>query len=314
MKIAVFMGGSSEEREVSLNSGRSVAEALRRKGHDVAALDVEWYGKRTLFRAVEEVREDGTDVVFLALHGGLGENGGVQGILEAANIVYTGSGINGSAAAMDKHISKTLFRHHGVRTADWIIGYAADVTSGRIAQGIGWPCVVKPVDQGSTIGLSVVRRPEDLSRALEKASAVGDRIMAEAYLPGRELSVPVLGERALPVIEIRPSHEVYDYECKYTAGMSQYFVPAPVTERLAGETAELALEVFRVLGLRDFARIDFRLDAEERPVCLEANTIPGMTATSLVPKSAAACGIDFPELVTIISEMAYSRGPRIMLA
>jgi D-alanine-D-alanine ligase len=160
----------------------------------------------------------------------------------------------------------------------------------------------------------VVREPKELPRAVEKASSVGVRIMAESYLPGRELSVPILGERALPVIEIRPSHEVYDYECKYTPGMSQYFVPAPIPGRLAEETAELALEVFRVLGLRDFARIDFRLDAGDRPVCLEANTLPGMTATSLVPKSAAACGIDFPELVTRISEMAYSRGPRIMLA
>lgn len=314
MKIAVFMGGSSEEREVSLNSGRSVSEALRMRSHEVVLYDVEWCGKSTLFQAIEEARADGTDVVFLALHGGLGENGGVQGILEAAGIAYTGSGIAGSATAMDKHISKTLFRHHGIRTADWLIGGATEITPGRIECEISWPCVVKPVDQGSTIGLSVVRGPRELPRAVEKASLVGVRIMAESYLPGRELSVPILGERALPVIEIRPSHEVYDYECKYTPGMSQYFVPAPIPGRLAEETAELALEAFRVLGLRDLARIDFRLDAGDRPVCLEANTLPGMTATSLVPKSAAACGIDFPELVTRISEMAYSRGPRIMLA
>ena len=328
MKISVFLGGSSEERDVSLRSGQAVTEALRRRNHEVVLHDVEWYGKSTLFRAIEEVRADGTDVVFLALHGGLGENGGVQGVLEAAGIPYTGSGIAASATAMDKHISKTLFRHHGIRTADWFIGGTAEITPERIEREIGWPCVVKPVDQGSTIGLSLVRGPGELPNAIEKALSVGVRkgtpnyasivreplIMAESYLPGRELSVPVLGERALPVIEIRPSHAIYDYECKYTPGMSQYLVPAPIPGRLAEETAEAALKAFRVLGLRDLARIDFRLDEEERPVCLEANTLPGMTETSLVPKSAAACGIDFPELATRISEMAYSRGPRIMLA
>jgi D-alanine-D-alanine ligase len=307
MKIAVFMGGSSEEREVSLDSGRAVIEALRTADHEVTPYDVEWFESQTLFRSIETVRGDWTDAVFLALHGGLGENGGVQGILEAAGVAYTGSGIEGSAVAMDKHVSKTLFRHHGIPTADWIVGDVADLASERIGSEIGWPCVVKPSDQGSTIGLTVVHGPGDLDAALKKASAFGSRIMAEAYLPGKELSVPILGEQALPVIEIRPSHEVYDYACKYTAGMSEYFVPAPIPEKLAAETSEIALEAFRILGLRDIARIDFRLDRSGRPVCLEANTLPGMTATSLVPKSAAAHGIGFPKLVSTIAEMASLR-------
>jgi D-alanine-D-alanine ligase len=307
MKIAVFMGGSSAEREVSLNSGRSVADALRKNSHEVTVSDVEWFGSSSLFHAVGEARSDGTDVVFLALHGGLGENGGVQGILEAAGIAYTGSGIAASAVAMDKHISKTLFRHHGIPTADWYVAEPDEITPGCIEREIGWPCIIKPVDQGSTIGLSLVRGPDELPGALEMAASAGTRILAESYLPGKELSVPVLGDRALPVIEIRPSHELYDYECKYTSGMSQYFTPAPIPKRLADEIAETALAAFRALGLRDIARIDFRLDRENRPVCLEANTLPGMTATSLVPKSAAVAGIDFPDLVTRISEMAYQR-------
>lgn len=307
MKIAVFMGGSSEEREVSLNSGKAVAEALRRSGHEVSAYDVEWQGKYTLFSAVDKVRGNGTDVVYLALHGGLGENGGIQGILEAAELAYTGSGIAASAVAMDKNVSKTLFLHHGIPTAPWIAGKAADIDRERIEREVGWPCVVKPVDQGSTIGLTVVKEPDQLTGAVETAAMVGNQIMAESYLPGKELSVPVLGDRALPVIEIRPSHETYDYECKYTAGMTQYLVPAPIHGNLAEEIQSLAGMAFRVLGLRDAARIDFRLDAAGKPFCLEANTLPGMTATSLVPKSASAAGIDFPELVSRIAEMACNR-------
>lgn len=307
MRIAVFKGGSSEEREVSLRSGAAVAGALRVKGHDVAEYDVEWHGKRTLFEAVDAVVSDGTDVVFLALHGGLGENGGVQGILEAAGIAYTGSGIVGSAAAMDKDVSKAVFSRHGIPTAGWIVLPAGEMTRERLEASVGFPCVVKPVDQGSTVGLTVVHNPSELSGAIETAVAIGGRIMAEAFIPGRELSVPVLGDRALPVIEIRPSHEIYDYACKYTSGLSEYFVPAPIHDDLALEVAGLALAAFRALGLRDIARIDFRLDASGKPVCLEANTLPGMTATSLVPKSAAAAGIDFPELTSRIAHMAQLR-------
>jgi len=171
----------------------------------------------------------------------------------------------------------------------------------------GCPCVVKPVDLGSTIGLTVVREIPELLPAIRTAAGFSDRIMVEEYIPGAELTVPVLGEIALPVIEIRPSHEIYDYECKYTSGMSQYIVPAPITRGLETEITVTALKVFRILGLRDFARIDFRLDAGGIPLCFEANTLPGMTGTSLVPKSARAAGIEFPDLVTRIAKMALER-------
>ncbi|MFA6473006.1 MAG: D-alanine--D-alanine ligase [Candidatus Latescibacterota bacterium] len=307
MKIAVFMGGSSEEREVSLNSGKAVAGALESTHHEVASYDVEWIGKNTLFTAIEKISRNGTDVVFLALHGGLGENGGVQGILEAAGIPYTGSGITASAAAMDKVISKMLFRCAEIPTAPWISGILSEISLKRIEKEIGFPCVVKPVDQGSTIGLTVVKACEELKGALEKSSCVTPLVMAEAFLPGKELSVPVLGGKALPVIEIRPKHETYDYECKYVSGMTEYLVPAPIPEELSRKVGALAEQVFSVLGLRDIARIDFRLDKNGFPVCLEANSLPGMTATSLVPKSAAASGIDFPQLVNTIADMAYQR-------
>jgi D-alanine-D-alanine ligase len=163
------------------------------------------------------------------------------------------------------------------------------------------------VDQGSSIGLSLVKGADDVHSALENASAYGDMVMAEKYVPGKELTVPILGETPLPVIEICPSHTFYDYECKYTPGMTQYLVPAPIPDPLTEEISCLALKVFKLLGLRDIARIDFRLDEHGCPLCFEANTLPGMTATSLVPKSAAQAGIDFSELVHRIADLAYQR-------
>lgn len=307
MKIAVFMGGSSAERDVSLNSGKEVARALREKGHEVLAYDVTWTDTKTLFTAVDLCCVEGVDVVFLALHGGLGENGGIQGVLEAAGLAYTGSGIMGSALAMDKDISKKLFVQNGIPTARWIASPPQTFDPARVAEEIGFPCVVKPADQGSTIGLTVVREAAGLLPAAETAGRYTDKIMAEAFIPGAELTVPVLDGKPLPAIEIRPSHDIYDYECKYTSGMSQYLIPAPVPEACLTLIAQYAIEVYNILCLRDFARIDFRLDAGGMPLCFEANTLPGMTGTSLVPKSAKAAGIEFPELVSMIAETAYRR-------
>jgi len=306
MKIAVFMGGSSEEREVSLHSGNAVFEGLK-KNHEVTLFDVEWKGKETLFTAIKEIKNIGMDIVFSVLHGGLGENGGIQSILEAAGIGYTGSGITASAIAMNKDITKTLFVHHDIPTAAWFTGTCDSIDSLRIESEIGLPCVIKPVDQGSTLGLSVVKAPRETDAAIAKASVYSNTIMVEKYISGKELSVPILGDRALPVIEIRPSHEIYDYECKYKPGMTDYCIPAPIPDPLTSEISSLALKAFNVLGLRDIARIDFRLDEQNRALCFEANTLPGMTETSLVPKSAAKAGIDFPELVSTIAELAYQR-------
>jgi len=307
MKIAVFKGGSSPEREVALSSGHAVAEALSERGHEVTVYDVEWGRKNTLFAAIKVCLNNRTEVVYLALHGGLGENGGIQGVLDAAGLPYTGSGVSASAIAMDKDITKQLFVHNDIPTAPWITVTRDDETFPDIAGRIGFPCIVKPVDQGSTIGLTVVGDDAGLANAYDEAFAYSDKIMVESYITGSELTVPVLGDTPLPVIEIRPSHEIYDYECKYTPCMTDYLVPAPVDETLAAELQSTALRVFRLLGLRDIARIDFRLDAGGTPLCFEANTLPGMTGTSLVPKSARAAGIEFPDLVSRIAEMALRR-------
>lgn len=312
MKIAVFMGGSSAEREISLMSGESIAKALKTTENTVDVYDVEWEGSSALIEAVGEVSHNGTDLVFLALHGGLGENGGVQGMLEAAGIPYTGSGITASAVAMDKDISKTLFIHNGIPTAPWIAGCPEALDTSRISEKIGYPCVVKPADQGSTIGLSVVKNTSELEEAVSQASAYSKKIMAESYITGKELSVPILADDCLPVIEIRPSHEIYDYECKYTAGMCNYSIPAPLPDKLADMIRSYALKVYNLLDLRDIARIDFRLDEKGCPLCFEANTLPGMTSTSLVPKSASKTGIDFTRLVTMIAVSAIKRKGNVL--
>lgn len=307
MKIAVFMGGSSAEREVSLNSGKAVAQALSERGHTVTSFDVTWTDENTLFAAVDICCVNSIDVVFLALHGGLGENGGIQGVLEAAGLTYTGSGIAASAIAMDKDISKHIFVQNGIPTARWLAFAPEAFDIERISAEIGYPCIIKPADQGSTIGLTLVREEKDIASAVNEASRYSEKIMAEEFIPGAELTVPILDGSPLPAIEIRPSHEIYDYECKYTAGMTQYLIPAPVSETVTLAIADYAVKVNSILGLRDFARIDFRLDAAGNPLCFEANTLPGMTGTSLVPKSAKAAGIEFPDLVSKIAEAAARR-------
>jgi D-alanine-D-alanine ligase len=307
MKIAVFMGGSSDEREVSLMSGNAVYDGLAAKGHEVTLFDVEWAGKDTIFSAISETLKNGTDIVFSALHGGLGENGGIQGMLEAAGLTYTASGIAASAVAMNKEITKALFLQHGIPTAKWLSGTSEQLDISRITSEIGFPHVIKPVDQGSSIGLFVVKEPGEIESAIKNASKYGALLMVEKFIPGKELSVPILGDDVLPVIEIKPSHEMYDYDCKYKPGMTEYIIPADIPDTLTAEIQSRARKAFDVLGLRDIARIDFRLDENDNPLCFEANTLPGMTATSLVPKSAAKAGIDFPELVSTIAELALKR-------
>ena len=251
--------------------------------------------------------ERGADLVFLALHGGFGENGGIQALLEMMGMPYTGSGPLASAMAMDKDVSKRLFREAGVRTAPWfLVGREDDVevVAERIAGAFGFPCVVKPNDQGSTVGLSIVNRAGDLRDAMEGASEYSEEILIERYIPGRELTVAILGDEALPVVEIHPRHGVYDYECKYTKGMSAYTVPAEIPEEVEREIKFQALKAFRALKCKGYGRVDFRFDPEEGLFCLEVNSLPGMTETSLVPKAARAAGLSFEQLVQRIMELA----------
>ena len=334
MKITVLMGGTSSERDVSIASGVRIAAALRSRGHEVISLDSalgvidDATEKRLLSAGVQQAPPDlaslaamsqrslspmlGTlpevraaDVVFLALHGGQGEDGTLQALFDLSGVRYTGTGQLGSAIAMDKDISKRLFRDNGVTTADWLM---APATAAQVEAKLGFPVVVKPSKQGSTVGLTLVREPHELEAAIAEAYRFDDEVMLEQFIRGRELTVGILGNEALPIGEIIPKHELYDYECKYTAGMAVEEFPAKLDAAVAAVVQDQAVRAFRALKLRGYARIDFRLDDSGGCFCLEANTLPGMTGTSLIPQAAAAAGISFPELCERIVKLATTEG------
>ena len=331
------MGGTSAERDVSLASGLRVAEALRSRGHAVTVVDTV-RGALTegeeramlagpvmhalppesgaLARLSSEtlsatVRGLGThrdaEVVFIGLHGGHGEDGTLQALLDLTGVPYTGSGHLASALAMDKDLSKRLFREAGVRTPEWLMAPASD---DDIVSTLGLPVIVKPSKQGSTVGLTLVKKRADLQAAIEEARNYDDEVMIEQFIAGRELTVGVLGDEALPVGEIIPKHEIYDYECKYTPGMAREEFPAKLSTAEANAAQEQALLAFRALKLSGYARIDFRMTEDGTFYCLEANTLPGMTKLSLIPQAAAAAGITFPELCERIVKLAKGLGPK----
>jgi D-alanine-D-alanine ligase len=246
-------------------------------------------------------RQGDADVVFLGLHGGSGEDGTIQSLLDLTGVPYTGSGHLSSALGMDKDLSKQLFRAAGVTTAEWIM---APATVKEVQAQLGFPVIVKPSKQGSTVGLSLVKDPNELEAAVAEAFEFDDEVMIEAFIAGRELTVGILGDMALPVGEILPKHEIYDYECKYTAGMAEERFPADLTPEQARRVQDEARNAFRALKLRGYARIDFRMATDGTFYCLEANTLPGMTQTSLIPQAAAAAGISFPELCDRIVQLA----------
>lgn len=307
-KVAVLMGGVSGEREVSLRSGAAVVRALRERGHHVLEVDLGPSAVEQLAGLRGEV-----EMAFLTLHGRLGEDGTVQGVLELLEIPYTGSGVLASALAMDKLMSKRIFRAEGIPVAEDVVLTAVDMESAglrRIAEGValdlGFPCMVKPNREGSTLGSSRASNTEELEKALEKALEYDDMVLVERFIRGRELTVGLLGEEpeALPVLEVVASKGVYDYECKYTRGMTEYLVPAPLPERLASELQRLAIRAHRALGCEGVSRVDFMVDERGGIYCLEVNTLPGMTELSLVPKAAAAAGYSFPETVERILSTA----------
>jgi D-alanine-D-alanine ligase len=243
------------------------------------------------------------DLVFLVLHGLQGEGGAVQALLELGRHRYTGSPSLGSAMAMDKEITKRLLASAGLPTAAW---KSHPCPEAEVA-ALGWPLIVKPANGGSTVGLTLVHDPSELAGAVALALAHDPDVLYERFLPGREFTVGVLGSEALAVGEIIPDHEIFDYECKYTPGMTKEVFPAAIPDELAARMRELALATHRVLKLRDFSRVDFRLDERGDPHILEANTLPGMTATSLLPQSAGALGMSFSELCAEICRLALQR-------
>jgi D-alanine-D-alanine ligase len=259
----------------------------------------------TALGALPEVRV--AEAVFLVLHGGRGEDGTIQTILETIGVPYTGSGPIASGIAMDKDVSKRLFRDADIPTPRWLM---TPVSVDRAGKELGWPMVVKPSKQGSTVGLSIVKQREEFDRAVWYASEFDDEVVVEAFVPGRELTVGVLEDRALAVGEIIPRHEIFDYECKYTPGMSEEVFPADVPAAVTAECQRVGLLAHRVLKLGGYSRADFRLTPEGRLLCLEVNTLPGMTATSLLPQSARAVGIEFAELCDRICRRARAAAPR----
>jgi D-alanine-D-alanine ligase len=307
VRILVAYGGDSPEREVSLNSGKAVLEGLKEAGFAVSDGCVE-----TPRELLDRVRSESPDLVFIALHGGWGEDGRIQAALELMGIPYTGSGPEACFLAMDKTLSKMLFEKRGVPTP-WAVEIGPDGTAEgdvpferlrKIASGEG--LVVKPCCSGSTVGVTILRSGEELEDAVRLARTYSERVLAEAYIPGKELTVAVWGEgksaAALPVIEIRPRLAFYTYEAKYTPGSSEYLCPAPLDRDTAAKVEAAAVAAHAALGCQVYSRVDLRLSPEGNPYVLEVNTAPGMTGTSLVPKAGRAAGWEFSELLARIAE------------
>jgi D-alanine-D-alanine ligase len=297
LKIAVLMGGPSAEREVSLRTGTAVVKALTATGVNVVPIDV----KDSEFTMPTDV-----DAAFVALHGTFGEDGTLQQTLEDRGVAYTGSGPEASARAFDKITAKTEFLVAGIPTPRYEVldrGYA-DLS--RVAL-LGFPLVVKPARQGSSVGISIVRRKGRLEQACQSARQYDHDLLVEEFIAGRELTVGILNGRALPVVEIRPKHGFFTYVAKYTKGQTEYLVPAPLDPRVESQAKALALQAHDCLGCRDYSRVDLILAETGKLFVLEVNTIPGFTETSLVPKAAQAAGIEFPELCGRLMKMALAR-------
>ena len=293
-KVAVLLGGRSGEREVSLKSGAAVLAALQRKGVDAHAFD-------PAERPLHDL--EGFDRVFIALHGRYGEDGTIQGALELMGIPYTGSGVMASSVGMDKWRTKLLWRAAGVVTPDFEV-VAADSDFAAIEQRLGLPLFVKPANEGSSIGISKVKRAGDLKAAYELAAKADPLVIAEQFVGGGEYTVGILGDQVLPVIRIVPANEFYDYEAKYLRDDTQYLCPCGLSAEKEAQIQAEALQAFRTVGGRGWGRVDFLMDESGKHYFLEVNTSPGMTDHSLVPMGAKAAGIGFDELVVKILEMA----------
>ena len=293
MKIGVLMGGVSTERDVSLNTGKAMLVALENLGYQSTSI--------ILNDSVREIipQLNRVDGVLIALHGGDGENGVIQGLLDLLHIPYSGSGPHASSICMDKHISKVIAEYNGLKTPPWV-----QISKNEVPKQLpfGFPVVVKPVDQGSTVGLSVVDSHDGLNHGLDTAFAYSDLVMIEKFIAGRELTVTILGEKAYPIVEIIPSHELYDYECKYSKGLSEYVSPAKLPDTLTQEIQLASEKIFELLKCRHYGRADYRLDTKGNFWFLEMNTLPGMTETSLVPKSVQAAGMSFEQLIQFLVE------------
>ncbi|GAC1416120.1 MAG: D-alanine--D-alanine ligase [Candidatus Velthaea sp.] len=299
LKVAVVMGGPSAEREVSIASGTGVMKALATLGHDAQSLDYD-------ARFIDALREIRPDIVFNALHGTGGEDGQIQGVLEWMGIPYTGSDITSCALAMDKHLTKKLLAAEGLPTPAWDTFDLGGGTLPLLPGSLNPPIVVKPRYSGSSAGVSIVRTHEEWTKAMIAASGRTNHLLAEEFIPGREFSAGVLGEDALPVIEIISGDEFFSYDAKYKAGGARHIVPAPIDHDLSARLQMLALSVHRLIGLRDYSRTDFIVTKEGRPYILEINALPGLTPQSLLPEEAQNIGVSYEALIDRL--IAYAMG------
>lgn len=344
MNIVLFVGGFSSEREVSLISGKGILKALREIGHSVKVIDPV-YGiedvpediifknnisekypdkseltrlrnnfYRNVITLIDSDIFDNIDIVFIGLHGKFAEDGRIQTLLETRGIKYTGSGIFASAKAMDKDVTKMILRFNGIITPDWFTlkkgyGYSDTELNNKIETTTGFPVVVKAADEGSTVGLTIVESPDkkSIADAINKAFDYSDKIILEKYIKGRELTVPIIGNKAYPVVEISPIEGIYDYKNKYSKGKTNYFCPAELSEDMTLRLQDIAIKVNNALECEVYSRVDFILSKDDIPYCLEINTLPGFTELSLVPKSAKAAGISYNELIEKIIELSLKK-------
>jgi len=301
LNITILYGGTSTEHKISIQTGLAIAEAIKdRYNLDMINLNTEIYNTPYLLLD--------TDLVINALHGGDGENGSIQSFLDLHHIPYTGSGAKACKIAMDKNITKLIAKSVGIPTPNWVL-LKRNINNGMQLQDndspkFSYPYVVKPADEGSTFGLTIVNKESELNDAISLAAEFSDEILIEEFIPGKELTVSILGNKPLPIIEIIPSHKLYDYDCKYIAGMSEYVVPADLSDSIERSLSEDALKIYKTIDCRHYARVDFRLNDEGQHYLLEINTLPGMTSTSLLPKAAKAAGLEFPELIDTIIKIA----------
>lgn len=320
IKVALVLGGTSPERPVSKDTAKAIYGALINLGYDITLVDPA-YGKnqpekpehffaeedftklsnRNYVEAINSKLFDEIDIAFIALHGKWGEDGTIQSLLELRGIKYTGSNVLSSSISMDKIMSKILFHHFDIPTPDWF-SVRNETTNTKAVQDLiekefGYPCVIKPNDQGSTFGLSVCKSKDDVEEALQLSFKYSDKTIVEKYIPGHEMTVGILENKALPVLEIKPKSGLYDYEAKYEKGMSEYEVPAKIPKESEQQLLELGLKAFEALNCSGYGRVDFRMTDDYKVYCLEVNTLPGMTGTSLVPKMAKEIGIPFDELI-----------------
>ncbi len=294
-KIAVLAGGPSCERAVSLISGKAVYDSLTHQGFSVLFVDA-------VGDFMKILKEEGVDLAFIALHGTFGEDGAVQRLLEEEGILYTGPGVAMSERAFDKSKAQALFEQNGVRVPRFFV--LRDLASAAPVPPCGLPCFVKPALAGSSVGVSFVKKAEDYRPALEKAFQVSDTVLVDAYVKGRELTVGILGDKALPIVEVVPKRDFYDYEAKYGEAGTEYIFPARLTAEAASDVSEMALRAYQALGGEVMSRVDLILSEKGEPYVLEINTIPGLTPKSLLPKAAKAFGLNFDQLCARIMDLS----------